>query len=170
MAHPPVQRLDPTLERAIENVQTHLAALNERLESLESMSAHPHRSTLSLRTRSSSPRYRGRGLVNATDRGDYEWDLDDLGMWSLILSPVTRVGATMRQLARFFATSEHSPTLIIVRRLCLDVSFLFCVLWVIRSLWRGTGVRRREVKLALKILARALVGRQQERNLVNRGV
>jgi len=151
-------------------VQAHLAALNERLESLESMSAHPHRSTVSLRTRSSSPRYRARGLGSPTDRGDYEWDLDDLGMWSLVLSPVTRVGATLRQLAKFFATSEHSPTLIVVRRLCLDASFLFCILWVLRSLWRKTGVRRREVKLALKILGRALMGRQQERSLVNRGV
>jgi len=159
----------PTLERAIENVQAHLAALNERLESLESMSAHPHRSTVSLPTRSSSPRFRG-GLGSPADRGDYEWDLDDLGMWSLILSPVTRVGAALRQLAKFFATSEHSPTLIVVRRLCLDVSFLFCVLWVVRSLWRKTGMRRREVKLALKILGRAIMGKQQERSLVNRGV
>lgn len=160
----------PTLERAIENVQAHLAALNERLESLESMSGHPHQSSVSLPTRNSSPRFRSGGLGSPADRGDYEWDLDDLGMWSLILSPVTRVGAALRLLARFFATSEHSPTLIIVRRLCLDASFLFCVLWILRSIWRKTGMRRREVTLALKILGRAILGRQQERNLVNRGV
>lgn len=164
----PVSR--PSLEHAIENVQAHLAALNERLESLESMSAHPRRSIISLPTRSSSPRYRRHGGSPADHRADYEWDLDDLGMWSLVLSPVTRVGGTLRQLARFFATSDHSPTLIIVRRLCLDMSFLFCVLWVLKALWRKTGVRRREVRLALKILLSAILGRQQERLLVDRGV
>lgn len=162
----------PSIERAIENVQAHLAALNERLESLESTSAHPHRSNISLPTGNNSPRYRVRGSGGSpTDpHGDYEWDLNDLGMWSLVLSPVTRVGSTIRQLTKFFATSEHSPTLIVVRRLCLDMSFIFCVLWLARSIWRKTGVRRREVKLALKILGRALIGRQQDRNLVDRGV
>ena len=160
----------PTLEHAIENVQAHLAALTERLESLESVSGHPHRSDVSLPTQSNSPRYRGHGGTPTDRRGDYEWDLNDLGMWSLVLSPVTRVGGTLRQLARFFATSEHSPTLIVVRRLCLDMSFLFCVLWVVRALWRKTGVRRREVRLALKILMHAIFGRHQERTLVDRGV
>lgn len=167
---PPRPASRPILERAIENVQAHLAALNERLESLESTSAHPHRSNVSLPTRSSSPRYRGSGGSPAGRRGDYDWDLDDLGMWSLILSPVTRVGSTLRQITKFFATSEHSPTLIVVRRLCLDMSFIFCVLWILRSIWRKTGVRRREVKLALQILGRAILGRQQERSLVDRGV
>ena len=165
-------RSGPSLEHAIENVQAHLAALNERLESLESVSAHPHRSNISISmpTQTTSPRYRGAGSSPADRRGDYEWDLNDLGMWSLVLSPVTRVGGTLRQLARFFATSEHSPTLIVVRRLCLDFSFLFCVLWVLRSLWRKTGVRRREVRMALKILLRAILGRQQEKVLMDRGV
>lgn len=160
----------PTLEHAIENVQARLAALNERLESLESISAHPRRSNISLPTPITSPRYRGLGGSPADHREDYEWDLNDLGMWSLVLSPVTRVGGTVRQLVRFFATSEHSPALVVVRRLCLDMSFLFCVLWVLRSLWRRTGVRRREVRLAFKILIRAILGRQQERALVDRGV
>jgi len=121
----------PTLEHAIENVQAHLAALTERLELLESVSEHPHRSNISLPTGITSPRYRRPGGSPTDRRGDYEWDLNDLGMWSLVLSPVTRVGGTVRQLAKFFATSEHSPTLIVVRRLCLDMSFLFCVLWVL---------------------------------------
>lgn len=161
----------PSLELAIENVQAHMAALNERLESLESsISGHPRHSNISLPTQSSSPRYRRLGGSPADRRADYEWDLDDLGMWSLVLSPVTRVGGTLRQLARFFATSDHSPTLIVVRRLCLDMSFLFCVLWVLRAFWRRTGVRRREVRLALKILLRAILGRPQERALVDQGV
>jgi hypothetical protein len=159
-----------TLEHAIENVQAHLAALNERLESLESMSGHPHRSNISLPTQSGSPRYRRPGVSPIGRHGDFEWDLNDLGLWSHVLSPVTRVGGTLRQLAKFFATSEHSPTLIVVRRLCLDMSFLFCVIWVLRALWQKTGVRRREVRLALKILLRAILGFQQERALVDRGV
>lgn len=161
----------PTLENAIENVQAHLAALNERIESLESISGgrhHHHRSSSISLPSSGSPRYRRNGSPD--HRGDYEWDLDDLGMWSLVLSPVTRVGGTLRRLAKFFATSEHSPTLIVVRRLCLDISFLFCVLCVLRSFWRKTGVRRREVKLALKILGRALIGSQPNRALTDRGV
>lgn len=159
------------LERAIENVQAHLAALTERIDFLESISPHPHRSHASLPTQTSSPRYRGRGGTSPTDdRGDYELDLNDLGMWSLVLSPVTRVGSTIRQVGRFFATSEHSPTLIVVRRLCLDMSFIFCVLWILKFFWKKTGVRRREVKMALKILGRAIIGRQQERAMAERGV
>ncbi|KAF7980931.1 hypothetical protein HWV62_36149 [Athelia sp. TMB] len=157
----------PSLENAIENLQAHIAALNERIESLEIERSPRHASSMSL-SGSGSPRYRRNGSPD--HRGDYEWDLDDLGMWSLVLSPVTRVGATLRTITKFFATSEHSPMLIVVRRLCLDASFIFFVLYILRFVWRKTGVRRREVKLALKILGRALIGSQQERALTDRGV
>jgi hypothetical protein len=46
----------------------------------------------------------------------------------------------------------------IVRRLIFDVSFLVCVVAVIGAVWRRSGVRRREVKAALVVLWRALIG------------
>lgn len=76
----------------------------------------------------------------------------------------------MKELATFFARNENrSPTLIIVRRLCLDVSFLLCVLALVRTIWKRSGVRRREVRAALIVLWRALLG-TKERVLVDRGV
>jgi hypothetical protein len=93
-------------------------------------------------------------------------------MWSLVANPVSRGIETLREAATFFARDEsRSPTLIIVRRLCLDVSFLVCVLYVIRTLWRKSGVRRREVNAALVVLWRAIIGsKKAPRMMVNRGV
>jgi len=162
----------PTLERAVENVQAHLAALTERLESLESGSGQPTRSHVSLSPRAigSPPWVAGRGSP-ADGRDRLEWDLDDLGMWSLVLNPLSRGLTTLRELATFFAQQENrSPTLIIVRRLCLDVSFLLCVLAVIRALWKKSGVRRREVHAALVVLWRAILGTKRERTMMDRGV
>ncbi|KAJ6599366.1 hypothetical protein DFH09DRAFT_1022357 [Mycena vulgaris] len=167
----PVSR--PTLEHAIENVQAHLAALSERLESLESISGHLSRSRISVSPRvGGSPSWGpGRGSP-PHGRDTHEWDLDDLGMWSLIANPIARGIETVREAATFFARDENrSPTLIIVRRLCLDVSFLLCVLAVIRALWRKSGVRRREVNAALVVLWRAILGtKKAPRTMVDRGV
>ena len=92
-------------------------------------------------------------------------------MWSIVINPVTRAIAALRDLTVFFARNENrSPTMIIVRRLFLDVSFLVCVIAVIGALWRKSGVRRREVKAALVILWRAIVGAKPERVMLNRGV
>ncbi|RDB23275.1 hypothetical protein Hypma_009659 [Hypsizygus marmoreus] len=158
----------PTLERAVENVQVHLAALTERLESLESLR------TLSRSHLSGTPRHigsPGRGGGNQYDGPGPYWDIDDLGMWSIVLNPLSRALDKLRKLATFFAQNENrSPTSIIVRRLCLDISFLFCVLAVIRLLWRKSGVRRREVRVALVVLWRAIVGSKPERRLIDRGV
>lgn len=91
-------------------------------------------------------------------------------MWSLVLNPLSRGVDSLKELATFFARNENrSPTLIIVRRLCLDVSFLLCVLALVRTIWKRSGVRRREVRAALIVLWRALLG-TKERVLVDRGV
>lgn len=166
-ARPPSR---PMLERAIENVQAHLAALTERLESLESVSRHPSRSNISLSPRGArSPSYGPRSPADGRAR-HHEWDLEDLGMWSLVLNPLSRGVDSLKELATFFARNENrSPTLIIVRRLCLDVSFLLCVLALVRTIWKRSGVRRREVRAALIVLWRALLG-TKERVLVDRGV
>jgi len=161
----------PTLERAIENVQAHLAALSERLESLEGLAAQPPRSNVSL-SGGASPIRGGAGRGSPADsRGQTEWDMDDLGMWSIVLSPLSRGVDGIRNLATFFARNENrSPTMIIVRRLCLDVSFLLCMLTVVRVLWRRSGVRRKEVRAALVVLWRAILGSKKERTMVSRGV
>lgn len=146
------------LERAVENVQVHLAALTERLETLESRSLLVSRSNISPSSRGSPPRISGRG--SPTDRnGIPKWDLDDLGMWSFVLNPLSHVVDTLQDLSTFFSRDENrSPSLIIIRRLCLDVSFLLCVIGVIGAIWRKSGNRRREVRAALVVLWRAIVG------------
>ncbi|KAF5387932.1 hypothetical protein D9615_000122 [Tricholomella constricta] len=157
----------PTLERAIENVQVHLAALNERMESLESVM------TLSRSHPSLTPRHLGspRGRRSPNDGRGPHWDLDDLGMWSIILNPLSRGLDKLREFATFLARNEdRSPTSIIVRRLCLDVSFLICVLAIMKVLWRRSGVRRREVRFALTVLWRAILGSKPERMMMERGV
>ncbi|KAJ7937339.1 hypothetical protein B0H13DRAFT_1945442 [Mycena leptocephala] len=163
----------PPLELAIENMQAHLAALSERIESLESIPGRLSRSRISTSPRAAGSPSWGPGRGSPPHgRNTHEWDLDDLGMWSLVANPVSRGIETLREAATFFARDEsRSPTLIIVRRLCLDVSFLVCVLYVIRTLWRKSGVRRREVNAALVVLWRAIIGsKKAPRMMVNRGV
>lgn len=162
----------PVLEKALENVQAHLAALTERIESLEGL---VHRSTASFATQSGvrSPGWVGAGRGSpAGRRGDEEpWNLDDMGMWSIILNPLSRVTALFQTLMTFLASNEnHSPTMVIIRRLFLDISFLLFVLAIARSTWRRSGMRRREVLSALGGLWRALLGQRRPRVLMDRGV
>jgi hypothetical protein len=155
------------LERAVENVQVHLAALTERIELLESRSLLLSRTNLS-----GSPRGRGSSPPWAAGRGSPNgnappvWDINDLGMWSLVMNPLVRGFDSLREFSTFFARNEnHSPSMIIIRRLCLDVSFLVCVIAIIGAIWRKSGVRRREVKAALIVLWRAIVGSKPQRVL-----
>ncbi|KAF7331883.1 ACBP-domain-containing protein [Mycena kentingensis (nom. inval.)] len=171
----PISR--PTVEHAIENVQAHLAALSERLESLESSAGHLSRSRLTGAGSPpplASPSWRP-SQSSSTPGHRAQWDLDDLGMWSLVAHPISRGIESLREAATFFARDENrSPTMIIVRRLCLDVSFLLCVLAVVRTIWKASGVRRREVRAALIILWRAIIGGtaggKAPRVMVERGV
>lgn len=159
----------PVIERAVESVQGHLAALTERIEVLETL---VHRSTVStsgqLGARSSAW---GRGSPSSSRGDDLNWDFDDMGMWSFVLKPLQRVFVMFEELKAFLARNENrSPTLVIVRRLFLDISFLLCVLAMTKIAWRKTGMRRREVYAALGILWRALVGHKRPRVLVDRAV
>lgn len=164
----------PVLERAVESVQAHLAALTERIESLESSSF--------LRSTGSLPGSRSPGWVG-TGRGgsrsplggsrgaDDFWQTEDMGMWTMVLTPLSRAFALFGQLMNFLAKSERrSPALVIIRRLLLDLSFLLCMLAMLRWAWRKSGVRRREVKYALRVLWRAMLGHTQPRVLVDRAV
>ncbi|KAF8225402.1 ACBP-domain-containing protein [Tricholoma matsutake] len=153
-----------TLEHAIENVQGHMAALAERLESLETLT-NLSRSHLSYTPGAIGSPSRGRGSPTA-GRSPH-WDIDDLGLWSFVLNPLSH---TLREFLTFFARNENrSPTSIVIRRLCLDLSFLVCVVAVVRALWRRSGVRRREVRAALVVLWRAILG-TKPRVMIDQGV
>nr|GAT53843.1 predicted protein [Mycena chlorophos]GAT53844.1 predicted protein [Mycena chlorophos] len=165
----PISR--PTLEHAVENVQAHLAALSERMESLESLHLSRSGASPGHAVPGGSPAWRGSPGGRRNGNNQRQWDLDDLGMWSLVAQPISRGIESLREAATFFARDENrTPMMIIVRRLCLDISFLVCVLAVIRALWRKSGVRRREVKAALGILWRAILGTKPPRAMVDRGV
>ncbi|KAI0796514.1 acyl CoA binding protein-domain-containing protein [Abortiporus biennis] len=159
----------PVLERAIENVQAHLAALNERIETLESVT---HRSTSFFSQGPRSPGWSGPGRGSPTGRADeYTFDSDDMGMWSLVLKPLSHVIDVFQQLLRFLANNENrSPTLVVIRRLFLDISFLLSVLALVRMTWRKSGMRRKEVLAALHGLWRAIVGHKRPRVLIDRAV
>jgi hypothetical protein len=95
-----------------------------------------------------------------SDRNGFaRWDIDDLGMWSFVLNPLSHAMDALRDMSTFFSRDENrSPSMVIIRRLCLDVSFLLCVIGVIGAIWRRSGNRRREVRMALVLLWRAIVG------------
>lgn len=155
------------IERAVENVQVQLAALTERIELLESRTLSHSRSNVS-----GSP-YGRRGSPSwVNDRGSPNgnpppvWDIGDLGMWSLVMNPLSRGWVHLRDFSTFFARNENrTPSMVIIRRLCLDVSFLACIIAIIGAIWRKSGVRRREVKAALGVLWRAILGTKPERML-----
>ncbi|KAI0363555.1 ACBP-domain-containing protein [Pilatotrama ljubarskyi] len=168
---PPRPASLPLLERAVESVQVHLAAITERLETLESLL---HHSTASLSP--SGPRspgiLAGRGSPLGGRPDLVRWDIDDMGMWSIVLRPLVRVLRLFRQLAVFLANGENrSPTLVIIRRLFLDVSFILCFLALFKAGWRRSGMRRKEVIAALRGLWKAILGQSQGvRHMVERGV
>lgn len=152
----------PTLERAVENMQATVASLSERIESLE---------TLRLSGSLSSPGQRSPRWSAAMQGDGGEWDLDDMGMWSLVLRPLARVLSMLRFITSFLAHGQgRSPAMVIVRRLFLDVSFILCVLAAMKLMWRRSGVRRREVRAALGFLWLAVIGQRQPRRMVDRGV
>ena len=161
--HQNITNPHPNLERAVESVQIQLAAVTERLETLEGRSVLLSRSNLPSLNPHASPTSSwlpGQGGMSQNTRpGVPQWDIDDLGMWSLVLNPLSRGVERLKELSTFFARNENrSPSTIIIRRLCLDISFLLCVITTLRTLWFKSGVRRREVKAALIILWRAIVG------------
>lgn len=174
----------PVIERAIENVQAHLAALTERLEVLESQGSHvwgTHPSSSNLARPSVSPTWpAGRRSPYDAPRDALVWNLDDMGLWTYLIRALSRFQSLLRYLGSFLAHSDRrSPAMIILRRLFLDVSFVLFVLWVARVGWRRSGVRRREVLVALTGLGRALIGASSAgiggrggrgRQMVDRGI
>ena len=157
-----------TLERAVENVQSHLAALSERLETLEiSQSSIRARPAASPRDSHSPNRF------GPASSGDLVFDLDDMGLWSLVLQPLAKLLASVRRVAAFLAVNENrSPTFVVIRRLFLDLSFVLAVLAVAKVGWRRTGLRRKEIHIALGVLWGAVTGGRtgRARRMAEQGV
>ncbi|KAI1789031.1 ACBP-domain-containing protein [Ganoderma leucocontextum] len=167
---PPRPASLPMLERAVESVQAHLAAITERLEILEGLH-HPSASSLTTTGLRSQGHAAGRGSPFGNGQDVVRWDVDDMGMWSFVLHPLARAFRLFRQVMAFLSNSEgRSPTFVVVRRLFLDISFVLCFFALFRAGWRRSGVRRREVVAALQGLWRAIAGHQVPRHMVDRAV
>jgi hypothetical protein len=156
----------PPLERAIESMQASLAALHERLESLESMS-YARLNSSSTQSRGGAPPHTFRGTPSAS----WVWDPSNMGTWSIVFVPLTHLVQHAQAFAVFLSTNQQAstPLLTILRRLVLDVSFIAFVLLIARRTWRATGIRRREVLMALRGVWLAIMG-TKERVMVDRGV
>ncbi|KIJ70473.1 hypothetical protein HYDPIDRAFT_23575 [Hydnomerulius pinastri MD-312] len=168
---PPSRALSMSLEQAVENVQAHLAALTERIDTLEStLDSQPlapaQRSTTSLHSRGSSGRGSPARSHPSPPQYPFEIDFSDIGLWSLILKPLLKGLSSLHALLRFFLRSDQQgnrgPVLMVVRRLCLDISFVLGVLGVLRVVWKRSGVRRREVGEALGVLWGAVLGKRRK--------
>ena len=186
------------IERAVESVQAHLAALQERIEALEARSMVRSNSQHSLfgglgNIVRGSPS--GSGHVWASGSGyghgrDDSWwwnwdpeyfDREHMGLWSVALVPLARLTRFLLRVLAFLIQRDPrtgfggpgqimSPGQLVLRRLLLDASFLVCAAVVARLGWRRSGARRREVVRALRGLWGALAGRPMDRVLVERGV
>ena len=183
------------VERAVESVQAHIAALTERVEMLESMTGRrqlPALSSSSLLPLGASASFLGPPGPGRT------WDPSQMGLWSFVIAPLARIVESLRVLTSFIAYtpveddrhhirdpryrlyargrgfSVSTPVLLVIRRLFLDVSFILTVLGLSGWIWRKTGLRRKEVYVALGVLWRALVGSdaapRKGRKLVDKGV
>lgn len=158
LPHRPPSRI--ALERTIEFVQTQLAALSERIESIElhSSGTQPFAS-------SPGPS-RSSGRSPSGSRDVTPWNFDEMGLWAIVFKSMARVLASLRQIAEFLSDSEgRSPTFVVVRRLFLDLSFIICTLALAKTVWSRTGVRRREVGVAIRALWCAVVGKTPARGM-----
>lgn len=167
----PSPAIRPSLERAVESMQASLAALHERLEGLENHLGN----SIAGGAGASRPSLHSHRISSPTNRGAPTpwpvWNPDDMGAWSLILKPLSRLDNNVKAFAHFIAHSdERSPILVIIRRLFLDLSFLITFLLIAKSIWRRTRLRRREVSTALILVWRALTGTGPARIMDERGV
>ncbi|KAF8511167.1 acyl CoA binding protein-domain-containing protein [Gautieria morchelliformis] len=168
------------VERAVERVQAHIAALTERVEMLEAITGRRQIPTLSSSTL--LPLGSSRSFLGGPLGPGRIWDPSQMGLWSFVISPLARIVESLQVLTLFIAyvpvEDEHhhirdpryrfsargrrlsisTPVLLVVRRLLLDASFILTVFGMAGWVWRKTGLRRREVYAALGVLWRALLG------------
>jgi len=161
---PPSRAISVSLEHAMENMQAHLAALTERIDTLESsLATHTHSQAQNSTSLSSHSSGRGSPAGSRSVSQVSEWDVNDMGLWTLVLKPFLRRLSSLQRLLLFFLRSsqDRSPALIVVRRLCLDISFVMVVLGLLRTVWIKSDTRRREVGAALRILWGAVTGKRR---------
>lgn len=160
----------PSIEHAVQDVQANLAALTERLETLE-LTIQAHRASVSLSPKGSRSPLHASGSSEGRGGRPFIWDLEDMGLWSIVLQPISRVVRGMRHILVFLAVDENrTPTFVVVRRLLLDLSFILCVLAVFKLGWKRTGLRRGEISRALGVLWRAIIGEKKPRRMVDRAI
>lgn len=152
----PPSHAQMSLEAAVENVQAHVAALTERLDSIETAITRPMRNSSSMLP---SLSISGSGSPARQQVQHLEWDVEDMGLWAYVLRPTLQGVQVFQRLLNFLLHSENqSPVLAIFRRLCLDISFTLTVLGLLKLAWRKSRARRREISVALGILWAALLG------------
>lgn len=187
------------LVMAVENLQTHFSALQERMELLEARTGTGSSPFVG----NSRTSFGGSGLPgHASPFGSFHgnggsslwtwltefdveyFDWEHMGLWSVALAPLARTTKFLARILAFLLARRQrsvgrghgeglSPGLVVLRRLILDASFVICVLMIGRKMWRRSGVRRREVVGALKAVWHAMVGNSSSaagRVLVDRGV
>lgn len=136
----------PPLERALESMQASLAALHERLESIES-AAHGEREGSPILSGARSRQNSGVGGRPRRARWAEGW-----GMWGVVFSPITYMLSLTQRSIGFVLSNEafrRSPVLAIVRRLFLDLSFLLTLAALARYAWRRSGLTKGDVKRLL---------------------
>jgi len=174
-----------TLERAVESVQAHLAALQERMEALEtrtlvlsrSGSGSPYQTLghsgqhiggTPLASPYTSRMFLSDGVMRAARWWDFDaeyFDWEHMGLWSVVLAPLARLTKFLSRLLVFLLARREregvarlSPGFVVLRRLLLDASFVLGVLFIGRKLWKRSGVRRQEVIKALRGVWTAIMG------------
>jgi hypothetical protein len=163
------------VEDALQALQGHVAALQERIDVLEHMllsRAGPGRSP------SLSPSWiGGSSALEAAGARRIPFDASDLGLWSLVAQPIVRLCKMLTYLLklvfapRLAGGKPHSPAFLIVRRLALDASFVVLALFLTKKGLKASQTRRREAQTALAMLIRAVAGRKgAPRRMVHRGV
>ncbi|KAH7343839.1 acyl CoA binding protein-domain-containing protein [Rhizoctonia solani] len=163
---PPRGSTSMGLERAVVDIQASLAALRERMETIEQGGSFT--SSYSSGNRQSPQRRHS----PSNPMLPFNLDPRSFGAWSVILTPLARSVVSVRHMLQVV---RRNPTMIIIRRLMLDISFLLALLAVIRACWKRFGGRRREIISALSGIWIAIVNGgkapvRRERILVDRGI
>lgn len=201
------------VERALENVQAHIAALSERVEMLEAITnAHGLSSSMNSGVGGSAGRNASLSssslmmmnslLFGSSINSNHVWDPTQIGLWSNLVGPLSRVVDSLRSVAAFLvfvpieethlvsqARSDRDPRyrsypyarrrysspslsiLLIIRRLILDVSFIFAFLGLVRFVWKRTGLRRKFIYSLVGMVWRSILGGERKaRVMVDRGV
>ncbi len=159
----------PPLERAVENMQASIAALHERMETLERYAVVGRgRGSASSFSLHDTRRWAGHTSPPGRPHSG-EWDPSNMGFWSVLLQPLARLQHDLQYIVVFLTSPDAKtmgPVLMIVRRLLLDASFVLFVAWVLRFGWRRTRDWRKDILEAWKHVRTGKV----KRVLVDKGV